>query len=174
MEAVCRARRGSAVAREKHSQTEVREGSVRRGACDRKEKMLVRVVEYQVEFEDGTRSETVRLITTLLDPDGASSDELAHLYSERWNVETGFDELKTHLKGSGRVLRSQLPEIVVQEFYGFLLAYFVVRKVMADAARMGGVSPAELSFVHSVRVIKRRLTENIPPCGEEKSLEVVV
>ena len=147
---------------------------VRRGVCDKKEDMVVRVIEYQVEFEDGARSETVRLITSLLDPGKASADELAHLYAERWNAETGFDELKTHLKGSGRVLRSQLPEIVEQEFYGFLLAYFVVHKVMADAARKGGVSPAELSFVHAVRVIKRRLTENIPPCGEEKNLEVVV
>ncbi len=147
---------------------------VRRGVCDKKEKMLARVIEYQVEFEDGTQSEIVRLITSLLDPDDASAEELACLYTERWNVETGFDELKTHLKGSGRVLRSQLPELVEQEFYGFLLAYFVVRKVMADAARKGDVSPAEISFVHAVRVIKRRLTENIPPCGEEKSFEVVV
>jgi len=139
---------------------------LRRGVCDKKEEMLVRVIEYQVEFKDGTRSETVRLIASLLDPDTASADELARLYAERWNVETGFDELKTHLKGSGRVLRSQLPELVEQEFYGFLLAYFVVRKVMADAARKGNVSPAEVSFVHAVRVIKRRLTENTPPCAE--------
>ena len=138
---------------------------LRRGVCGKKEKILVRVIEYQVEFEDGTRSETVRLITSLLDSNEVSAEELAHLYAERWNVETGFDELKTHLKGSGRVLRSQLPELVEQEFYGFLLAYFVVRKVMADAARMGEVFPAEISFVHAVRVIKRRLTENIPPCG---------
>lgn len=139
---------------------------LRRGVCGKKEEMLVRVIGYQVEFEDGTRSETVRLITSLLDPGEASADELARLYAERWNVETGFDELKTHLKGSGRVLRSQLPELVEQEFYGFLLAYFVVRKVMSDAARKGDVSPAEVSFVHAIRVIKRRLTENIPPCAE--------
>lgn len=138
---------------------------IKSGVCKKGEELTVRVVEYQVEFEDGSTSETVRLITNLLDPADAPAGELAGLYAERWNIETGFDELKTHLKGAGRVLRSQVLELVEQEFYGFLLAYFVVRKVMADAALKGDIPASEVSFVHAVRVIKRRLVENIPPSG---------
>jgi IS4 transposase len=99
----------------------------------------------------------VRLITTLLDPAQAPAEELAHLYTERWTEESSFDELKTHLRGSGRVLRSPLPDLVEQEWYGFLLAYYVVRVTIAEAARREGASPRTFSFVRAVRVIKRRL-----------------
>jgi hypothetical protein len=131
---------------------------VRKGLADRKESMIVRVVEYEPVFEDGSRGEIVRLITTLLDPEEVSAEELAHLYTERWEIETGFDELKTHLRGPKRVLRSPLPDIVEQEIHGFFLAYYVVRATMADAAKKDGCAPNRLSFVHAVRVIKRRLS----------------
>lgn len=136
----------------------------RRSGCDRRGEMLVRVIEYQIEYADGSLGENVRLITNLFNHSKTPACELACLYAQRWNIETGFDELKNHLKASGKVLRSQLPELVEQEFYGLLLAYYVVRKVMADAALLGGIPPTELSFVHTVRVIKRRLTDKFPPC----------
>lgn len=134
---------------------------VKAGLCIGKERITVRVIEYQATFEDGSRSETIRLITSLTDPKTAPADELAKLYAERWRIETGFGEIKTYLRGKNKLLRSQLPELVKQELYGFFLAYFVVRKVMADAARKSGIAPVELSFVHTVRVIKRKLS--FPP-----------
>lgn len=139
---------------------------VRKGLSKGGEKMTVRVIEYVVNFADDTVSETVRLITNILSPANAPAEELARLYAERWNIESGFDEVKTHLKGGGRVMRSQLPDLVEQEFYGFLLAYFVVRKVIADAAFKAGIAPNEVSFVHTVRVIRRKLTDSFFPSGQ--------
>ena len=119
--------------------------------------MTVRVVEYVPCYEDSTDGERVRLLTTLLDPEEASAEELAALFPQRWEIETGFDELKTHLRGKDRVFRSQRPDLVEQEIYGFLLAYYVVRKVIADAARKNREPPATFSFTHAVRVIRRKL-----------------
>jgi hypothetical protein len=130
----------------------------RRGLCRKGESLIVRVVEYRPLFEDGAEGDTVRLITTLLDPVQAPAEELAKLYTERWSEETSFDELKTHLRGPNRVLRSPLPDLVEQEWYGFLLAYYVVRVTIVEAARREGVAPRIYSFVRAVRVIKRRLT----------------
>lgn len=134
---------------------------IRKGKCRADEKAVVRVIEYKPRFADGTEGDMVRLFTTLSDPEYAPAEELAQLYSERWQVETGFDELKTHLRGPERVLRSQVPELVEQELYGFLLAYAVVRTTMAEAARRQKCGPNELSFVHAVRVIRRRIS--FPP-----------
>lgn len=137
---------------------------IRSGRGAKHQRMTVRVIEYNTLFEDGTAGELTRLVTTLLDPEQAPAEELAKLYPERWNEETGFDEIKTHLRGPGRVLRSQLPALVEQEFFGFLLAYYVVRATMTQSARKNGLAPNELSFVHSVRVIRRKLA--IPPSGQ--------
>ena len=128
-----------------------------KGLCRKGESLIVRVIQYRPLFEDRTEGDMVRLITTLLDPAQAPAEELAHLYTERWTEESSFDELKTHLRGSGRVLRSPLPDLVEQEWYGFLLAYYVVRVTIVEAARREGVAPRTLSFVRAVRVIKRRL-----------------
>jgi hypothetical protein len=138
----------------------------RTGRSSKDELRIVRVVEYDPLFEDGTVGERTRLVTTLLDPTQASAEELAKLYPQRWSEETGFDEIKTHLRGPGRVLRSQLPDLVEQEFFGFLLAYYVVRAMMTQAAKVNDVAPAALSFVHSVRVIRRKLA--IPPSGQRR------
>jgi hypothetical protein len=106
-----------------------------------------------------------RLITTLLDEKAAPAAELAALYEERWEIETALDEFKTHLRGSQIVLRSRTPELVRQEFYGLLLAHFAVRKLMHEAAHQAELDPDDLSFVHAVRVIRRKLLPHVitPP-----------
>jgi len=144
---------GSYLARVRPSHKLIAKGLGRRGQSRR-----VRVIEYRPVFADGTQGERVRLITTLLDARQAPAQELAALYPARWEAETGFDELKTHLRGPERVLRSPLPELVEQELYGFVLAYYIVRATMAEAATRAGCAPGELSFVHAVRVIRRRLS----------------
>ena len=98
-----------------------------------------------------------RLLTTLLDPEQAPADELAALYHERWEIETALDELKTHLRGAGIVLRSRTPDMVRQEFYGLLMAHFAIRKLIHEAALKAGEDPDRLSFLHAVRVIRRKL-----------------
>lgn len=84
---------------------------------------------------------------------------MAALYHERWEIEGVFDEIKTHLRGASTVLRSKKPELVEQELWGLLLAYFAIRQLMAQAAWARGLDPDRLSFVHAVRVIKRKLPQ---------------
>jgi hypothetical protein len=122
----------------------------RRQDCDG---ILVRLIDYRI---DGFR-ESYRLVTNILDPAKAPALELAQLYSERWTIETAFDEIKTHLRGRNIVLRSKLPELVRQDVFGLLLAHYGVRFVMHDAALSEDISTDELSFVHTLRVVHRKL-----------------
>lgn len=116
----------------------------------------VRVIEYMLEGVPDAEP-IYRLITTILDPDRAPAEDLAALYHERWEIENAFDELKTHLRGAGIVLRSKRPDLVRQELYGLLLAHFAIRGLMHEAALEHKRDPDELSFTHAVRLIRRTL-----------------
>jgi len=98
-----------------------------------------------------------RLATTILDPEQAPAQELAALYHERWEIETAFGELKTHLRGARIVLRSKTPDLVRQEFYGLLMAHFAIRSLIHEAALKVDEDPDRLSFIHAVRVIRRKI-----------------
>jgi hypothetical protein len=102
--------------------------------------VIVRVIEY-----------------TILDYEAAPAMELAAVYHERWEIETSFDELKTHLRGARIVLRSKTPDLVRQEFYGLLLAHFAIRSLMHEAALEADEDPDRISFIHSVRVVRRQI-----------------
>jgi hypothetical protein len=130
--------------------------------------IAVRVIEYRLKDVPGAEP-IYRLITTILDPGLAPAKELAALYHERWEIETTLDELKTHLRGAQIVLRSKTPELVRQEFYGLLMAHFAVRGLMHEAALQADEDPDQLSFLHAVRVVQRRLARAIatPPSAEE-------
>jgi hypothetical protein len=125
----------------------------------------VRVVEYTLEDAGAGDQNTYRLLTNLMMPDQAPALELAALYHERWEIEGVFDEIKTHLRGASTVLRSKTPELVKQEMWGLLMAHFAVRQLMTQAAALHARDPDDLSFVHAVRVIKRKLPQAaaIPP-----------
>ena len=127
----------------------------------------VRVIEYTLEGVPEAEP-SYRLVTTILDHNVAPATELAALYHERWEIETALDELKTHLRGAQVVLRSKTPDLVKQEFYGFLMAHFAVRGLMHEAALKADEDPDRLSFLHAVRVIRRKLPAfgAIPPSAE--------
>ncbi len=127
----------------------------------------VRVVEYTIRGVPDAEP-LYRLITTILDPKDAPAKELASLYHERWEIENAFDEFKTHLRGAKIVLRSKRPELVLQEFYGFMMAHFAIRGLMHEAALKVDEDPDRLSYVHCVRVIRRKLIgfAAIPPSGQ--------
>ena len=131
--------------------------------------VIVRVIEYRLEGVTGAEP-IYRLITTILDPELAPAHELAVLYHERWEIETALDELKTHLRGARIVLRSKTPDLVRQEFYGLMMAHFGVRGLMHEAAIKADEDPDRLSFVHAVRVIRRKLPiyHAIPPGGQSR------
>ena len=126
--------------------------------------VTVRVIEYRLHGV--TDAEPIyRLLTSLLDPAQAPATELAALYHERWEIETALAELKTHLRGAKIVLRSKTPDLVRQEFYGLMMAHFAVRGLMHEAALKADTDPDQLSFLHAVRVVRRKLAavHAIPP-----------
>jgi hypothetical protein len=130
--------------------------------------VVVRVIEYCLE-EVADSEPIYRLLTTILDYEKAPAEELAALYHERWEIETALGELKTHLRGSRIVLRSKTPELVKQEFYGLLMAHFAIRGLMHEAALKADEDPDRLSFLHAVRVVRRKLPlyAAIPPSAEK-------
>jgi hypothetical protein len=130
--------------------------------------VTVRVIDYRL---DGVvdAEPAYRLVTTILNHEKAPATELAALYHERWEIETAFDELKTHLRGARIVLRSKTPDLVRQEFYGLLMAHFAVRALMHDAALKADEDPDQLSFLHAIRIVRRKLPvySAIPPSAEK-------
>ena len=120
-----------------------------------KESVLVRVIEYTVRFKGRKSCETIRLVTNILDPDMAPAAELASLYSSRWNIETGFREIKSTLRMKQKTLRSKKPELAQQEFWGVLLAHYIVKRVIHDAAVANGRPPSDISTKATIHVIKQ-------------------
>jgi hypothetical protein len=85
----------------------------------------------------------------------APAMELAELYHRRWEVEAIYDELKTHLRQARRVLRSRTPELVRQEFYGWVLAHYAVRWLLHQGAARQRLAHAELSFKGHAQLLRR-------------------
>jgi hypothetical protein len=113
----------------------------------------VRLIRFEVRTK--TTSEEYRLLCSILDPRKAPAKELMHLYTQRWTIETAFDELKARLRGRAVVLRSKTPLHVRQEIYGILMAYYGIRALMHEAALLEDIDPSDLSFVHTMRVVQR-------------------
>lgn len=118
------------------------------------EAITVRVIEYALPGLDDAQPR-YRLLSTLLDPLAAPAMELAALYHQRWEVESVFDELKTHLRQGRRVLRSKTPELVRQEFYGWVLAHYAVRWLLHQGAAEHRLPHAQLSFKGHVELLRR-------------------
>lgn len=125
----------------------------------------VRVIDYTLKDSATPVQDSYRLVTNILEPEMAPALELAALYHERWEIESVFDEFKTHMRSSSTVLRSKTPALVEQELWGLLLAHYAVRQLMERAAWQQGLDPDRLSFVHALRVIKRKMPQAaaIPP-----------
>lgn len=130
---------------------------------------LVRVVEYDVP-DRNPDGELIAVLTNLLDPDEVRADEIAAVYHERWEIETANDQLKTHLRGPGRVLRSQLPELVYQEIWAWLCVHYATTALMARAALSADLDPDRMSFTHALNIIRRTATGTaaFPPSPVER------
>lgn len=131
---------------------------------ERERPVLVRVIEYTID--DGREpTGPYRLLSTILDPAQAPATELAAGYAQRWEIETAFDELKTHQRGPRQVLRSKIPELVTQEIWGHLCCHYAIRTLMFDAAGHAGHDPDRVSFVAALRISRRSIAQQgaFPP-----------
>jgi hypothetical protein len=132
---------------------------------------LARVIEYDVPDRAGNGTgELIVLLTSILHPDGpdgARAEELAAAYHQRWEHETANDQLKTHLRGPGRVLRSRLPDLVHQEIWAYLITHHAISALTARASAAADLDPDSISFAKALRLIRRTATgtADIPPCG---------
>jgi hypothetical protein len=126
---------------------------------DAEQAHLVRVVEYDVPDRDGNGTgELIALITTITDPGDARADELAAAYHDRWEEETANDQLKTHLRGPGRVLRSRLPDLAHQEIWAWLTVHHALAALIAQAAEAADIDPDRISFTRTLRLVRRTAT----------------
>jgi hypothetical protein len=124
--------------------------------------LWVRVIEYTHDDPHRPgRGERRRLITDVLNPEDLPAAEAPVVYHERWEEELALDEIKTHLSGRQAPIRSKKPAGVVQEVYGLMLAHYVLRRVMHDAAVTGSADPDRLSFSDSLRILHCHLPEAI-------------
>ena len=125
---------------------------------------LVRVIEYQVTGRGpGGEGERVTLITTITDPVQASAADLARAYHQRWEHETANGQLKTALRGPGRLLRSKSPDMIRQEIYGYLLTHYAISALICAAATEAGLDPDRVRFTRTLRIIRRHATAAFPP-----------
>jgi hypothetical protein len=115
----------------------------------------VRVIEYMVKGRGET--ETIRLITTILDPQLAPADTLAALYQQRWEHELVFDEIKTHQMNQHRILRSRTPDLVKQEIWGLLITHYATQVFITEAADELGADPDRYSYVSTINIIRRQV-----------------
>ncbi len=128
------------------------------------EPMPVRVIDYTID--DGRDNpETYRLFTTLTDPDEVTATDLAAAYTQRWEIELAFDELKTHQRGARTVLRSKSPDLVLQEIWGHLCCHYAIRTLMHHAALHAGHDPDRVSFLAALRITRQSIAHqgDFPP-----------
>lgn len=120
----------------------------------------VRAVEYTVPDREGDGTdELICLITTITDAPTAPAQALADTYHERWEHETGNQQLKTYLRGPGRVLRSKSPDMIRQEIYGYLLTHYAISALICRAATEADIDPDRVKFKRTVRLVRRRLAD---------------
>lgn len=112
--------------------------------------LTVRELRVQVE-QPGFRTETIIVVTTLLDTDEFTRTDLADLYRARWNAELDLRSLKQTMQMD--VLRCKTPEMVRKEIWTHLLAYNLIRAIIAQAATKHGVDPRSISFKGAIQTL---------------------
>lgn len=148
--------------------TELADGSylshlVQPGTRGRGKRIEVRVIEYTLQTSGSQHphkaGEVYRLVTTIGDPDTAPAEDLAEAYAQRWEIESVFDEIKTHQLDARPVLRSRDPDGVEQEIWGILLVHHAIRDLIHTSARDAGLDPDRVSFTRALRAARRRISD---------------
>jgi len=115
------------------------------------ESITIREVRFPVE-QPGFRTRSIVVVTTLLDPEQTTMEDLAALYRARWNNELDLRSIKVTLQMD--LLRCKAPELVRKEIWTHVLAYNLIRTVMAQAAAGAGVAPRTISFKATLQVLE--------------------
>jgi len=102
--------------------------------------------------QPGFRTRSVVVVTTLLDPQQATKEDLAALYRARWNAELDLRSIKSAMQM--RELRCKTPELVRKEVWAHILAYDLIRTVMAQAAARHDVLPRSISFTGAMQTLE--------------------
>ena len=103
------------------------------------------------------------LVTTITDWRAALAPALAGAYHQRWESEAANGQVKTHLRGPGRVLRSKSPDLVEQEVWGYLLAHYALCALICAAATAAGLDPDRVRFKRTLQVVRRAVGPALPP-----------
>lgn len=121
----------------------------------------VRVIEYEVPGcgEDGL----IALVTTIADHRAAPAGVLAEAYHRRWQHETANAQVKTVLRGPGKILRPGSPDMIEQEIWGYLLTSWTISALICDAAAAAWIDPGRVSFTRAVRIVRRAVGPAFPP-----------
>ena len=112
------------------------------------EQLSVRIVRYTVPRK-GCRSRVIYIATTLLDPLAYPVETIMRLYGHRWNIETCFNQLKTHAKMN--TLKSHSVQGVIKELIMYLIVWNLVRMTMQTFAQAAGISVWRVSFIDTLR-----------------------
>jgi hypothetical protein len=120
--------------------------------------IAIREITYCVA-EKGFRTRKIRLLTTLIDENKYPAEKIAELYQLRWQIETGFNHLKTTINMN--ILKSKTPDGVVKELLCYCIIYNLIRAVMSKAAEQQGMQIERISFVDALRWL-------IHACPEQK------
>ncbi len=118
----------------------------------------VRVIEYEIPDRDGD-GELIALVTTITSPGEAPAASLASAYHERWEHEAANAQLKTFLRGPGKVLRSKSPDMIEQELWGYLLTHYAVSALACTAATAAGIDPDRVRPKRTLRAVRRRVAD---------------
>src|SRR5215472_7946542 len=124
----------------------------------------VRVIDYDVPDREGDgNDDLIVLVTTITDARLGPAQDLARAYRQRREHEAGNAQLKTYLRGPGRVLRSQSPALVEQEIWGYLLTHYAISTLTCAAATAAGIDPDRVKFTRTLRIIRRAVGPAFPP-----------
>ena len=136
------------------------------GTRGRGTRIPVRVIEYTLQASESDHphkaGEVYRLVTTIGvdgDPATAGAEDLAAAYAQRWEIESVFDEIKTHQLDARPVLRSRDPDGVEQEIWGILLLHHAIRDLIHTSARAAGIDPDQVSFTRALRAARRQVSD---------------
>jgi hypothetical protein len=128
--------------------------------------IAARMVEFTVTVTDQSGRcgfSRFRVLTTLLDPQAYPAAQVAACYAERWQVEVAYKTIKSSLRGPGRRLRGQSPDLAEQEIWGLLTVYNAVVDHAVAAAVDLGIDPDQISFTHVLRALRDQLA-SVPTC----------